>query len=481
MHHRVCLQDTATYCIEVGGHLLVVILISIKKEILKMEIDNMTSLEIRNALLTDMQNGINVAWRNPSKIPYAEAIGHTPLGRAEVFDARLRLKHFAPLLVQLFPETAKSKGRIESELREIDNMRVYLNGKYNAGVEGRLFIKMDGELPIAGSIKARGGVYEVLCFAEKLALEHDILSDDEDDYTKLATPLAKDVFSKYTIQVGSTGNLGLSVGIMGRALGFNVIVHMSSDAKEWKKELLKSKGAVVVEYEGNYSEAVAKGREAAAKDEFTYFVDDEHSQDLLLGYAAAASYIKKQLRKKDIQVDSDHPLIVYIPCGVGGAPAGITLGLKLAFGDNVHCFFVEPVNAPCMLLGMVTGMYDYIKVQDVGLSGKTEADGLAVGRVSGLASRLVQPFLSGEFTVHDRMLNRYLRALWNEEKIFIEPSSCAAFEGVVGLHNSDAGKDYISRHKYKKDNGKHATHIIWATGGGLVPEEIRNNLLKSDD
>lgn len=440
-----------------------------------MEIDNMTALEVRNALLNDMQNGINAVWRNPAKIPYAEAIGHATLGRAEVFDARLRVKHFAPLMMKLFPETALNNGVIESDLIKIDNMKKLLNEKKNCNIVGDLFIKMDGELAVAGSVKARGGIYEVLCFAEKIALEKGLLADDEDDHTKLATPLAKEIFSKYTIQVGSTGNLGLSVGIMATALGFKAVVHMSSDAKEWKKALLREKGVTVVEYEGNYSEAVAKGREAASQDEFTHFVDDEKSEDLLLGYSVSAHYLKKQLKKKNVLVDENHPLLVYIPCGVGGAPAGITLGLKLAFGDNVHCFFVEPVSAPCMLLGLVTGLFEHISVQDIGLSGKTEADGLAVSRPSGLASRLIAPFLSGEMTVHDRMLNRYLKALWQTEGLFIEPSACAAFEGVAVLHDAEVGADSVMNMQGNVINN--ATHIVWSTGGGLVPEEIRQELI----
>ena len=442
-----------------------------------MEIDNMTALEVRNALLNDMQNGINAAWRNPAKIPYAEAIGHAPLGRVDVFDARLRVKHFAPLMMKLFPETAANNGIIESDLVKIDNMKQFLNDKKNCNILGDLFIKMDGELAVAGSVKARGGIYEVLCFAEKIALEKGILDDDEDDHTKLATPSAKEIFSQYTIQVGSTGNLGLSVGIMAAVLGFKAVVHMSSDAKEWKKALLREKGVTVVEYEGNYSEAVAKGHEAASKDEFTHFVDDEKSVDLLLGYSVSAHYLKKQLKKKNILVDENHPLLVYIPCGVGGAPAGITLGLKLAFGDNVHCFFVEPVSAPCMLLGLVTGLFEHISVQDIGLSGKTEADGLAVSRPSGLASRLIRPFLSGEMTVHDRMLNRYLKALWNTEGLFIEPSACAAFEGVAVLHSIETAEYADSVMNIKDGTMKNATHIVWATGGGLVPEEIRQELI----
>ena len=204
----------------------------------------------------------------------------------------------------------------------------------------------------------------------------------------------------------------------------------------------------------------------------SYFVDDENSVNLFLGYSVAAKRLKKQLEEAGVSVDSEHPLFVYIPCGVGGAPGGVTFGLKQVFGDHVYCFFEEPVQAPCMLLGVMTGLHNDICVQDIGLSGKTAADGLAVGRPSKFVGKTIAPMLAGEFTVEDEKLYRFMGALKESEDIFIEPSSCAAFMGPAKICSSEEGKQFLKAHGLE-DKMEHAVHIAWATGGRLVPEEVR--------
>ncbi|AUU88416.1 D-serine ammonia-lyase [Enterobacteriaceae bacterium ENNIH3] len=414
--------------------------------------------------LIDLQE---TTWFNPATTSLEQGLPYVGLTQADVEDAHARLSRFAPYLAKAFPETAASGGIIESELVAIPSMQKRLEKVYGQRISGEMLLKKDSHLPVSGSIKARGGIYEVLAHAEKLALEAGLLSID-DDYSVLLSPEFKQFFSQYSIAVGSTGNLGLSIGIMSARIGFKVTVHMSADARAWKKDKLRSHGVIVVEYEEDYGVAVEQGRKAAQSDPNCFFIDDENSRTLFLGYAVAGQRLKTQLKEQGRVVDAENPLFVYLPCGVGGGPGGVAFGLKLAFGDNVHCFFAEPTHSPCMLLGVYTGLHDAISVQDLGIDNVTAADGLAVGRASGFVGRAMQRLLDGFYTLDDQTMYDLLGMLAQEENIRLEPSALA---GMAGPQRVCASTEYHSLQGLTAQQLDNATHIVWATGGGMVPEE----------
>ncbi|PFW56584.1 D-serine ammonia-lyase [Bacillus cereus] len=433
-------------------------------------------LKVEYPLVNKLIATEEVFWINPNIEKYETAIKDSPLHEENVKDAEERLKRFAPYIAKVFPETKEKNGIIESPLVKIPTMKQSLEKRYEKPILGELLLKCDSHLPISGSIKARGGIYEVLKHAEQLALQHGMLTE-EDDYSMLDSDTCREFFATYSIAVGSTGNLGLSIGIMSAKLGFNVTVHMSADAKQWKKDLLRSKGVNVIEYEADYSKAVEEGRRQADADPSCYFVDDENSHDLFLGYAVAASRLQKQLEELKIVVDEEHPLFVYLPCGVGGGPGGVAFGLKLLYQDNVHCFFAEPTHSPCMLLGLMTGLHDKIAVQDIGIDNVTDADGLAVGRPSGFVGKTMEPFLSGNYTVNDEELYRLLKELADTEDIYLEPSALAGMIGPVKVCKEDG---YLQKQQLT-EKMKKGTHIVWGTGGSMVPKDVMNGYYKTGE
>jgi D-serine dehydratase len=415
-------------------------------------------------LLARLQKRTPLLWLNP-------AVGSAPPEgspcAADIDEANARLVRCAGLMAHLFPELQSSAGLVESPLTRVERLQQTMGNATEA--DAAWFIKSDHALPIAGSVKARGGFHEVLAFAEKLALEHGVLAHDG-DRRELAGDAARALFAQYTVSVGSTGNLGLSIGVMAAALGFRLVVHMSTDAKAWEKDRLRKCGVQVVEHAGDYAEAVAAGRAQSLADPKGYFVDDENSLMLFLGYAVAARRLATQLAASNRPVDATHPLFVYIPCGVGGAPGGITFGLRALFFEHVHCFFAEPVASPCMLVQLAAGETAPVSVYDIGLDNRTEADGLAVGQASHLVSPLMRSQVSGVFTVTDAQLYVHLHRVAQTEGVLLEPSAAAGFDGPRWLIRSDEGQDYLRQHGLECHMAS-ATHIVWTTGGSLVPRE----------
>ncbi len=419
-------------------------------------------------LIEDLVALKETAWFNPAVRPANEALSDAGLTREDVEDAGARLARFAPYIARVFPQTQGAAGIIESPVRPVPRFHEALRERYGCALPGRLWIKLDSHLPISGSIKARGGIYEVLKHAEDLALSAGMLTI-HDDYAKIDSEAFRAFFGKYRIAVGSTGNLGLSIGIMGATLGFQVTVHMSVDARQWKKDTLRAHGVEVVEHASDYSTAVTEGRRQAAGDPRCHFIDDENSRNLFLGYAVAADRLKQQLDAAGVVVDAGHPLFVYLPCGVGGGPGGVAFGLKLTFGDAVHCVFAEPTHSPCMLLGVYTGLHDAVSVQDFGIDNVTAADGLAVGRPSGFVGKAMQRLVDGYYTVTDEALYALLALLEREEGLRLEPSALAGAPGMARVLANDQ-EGYRQRMGMRPDILANATHLVWATGGSMVPE-----------
>ena len=390
---------------------------------------------------------------NPRATTLAAGLPHVGLTAADVAAAEQRTARFAPYLAAAFPETQPTGDH---------RIRAGGDPRHAAGVGSALWAatwreaaaEKDSHLPISGSIKARGGIYEVLTHAETLALEAGLLQTG-DDYARLFSDEFRQFFSQYRIAVGSTGNLGLSIGIISARLGFDVSVHMSADARAWKKQKLRENGVTVVEYAEDYGVAVEQGRKQAANDPRCFFIDDENSQTLFLGYAVAGGRLKRQFAEQGIVVDAQHPLFVYLPCGVGGGPGGVAFGLKLAFGDHVHCIFAEPTHSPCMLLGVYSGLHDGIAVQDLGIDNRTAADGLAVGRASGFVGRAMERLLSAFYTLSDEEMFALLGLLDKHEHLQLEPSALA---GMAGPWRVAAHAKALSEQGINAESLAQATH-----------------------
>lgn len=72
-----------------------------------------------------------------------------------------------------------------------------------------------------------------------------------------------------------------------------------------------------------------------------------------------------------------------------------------------------------------------------------------------------------------------LSLLDQSEGIRLEPSALA---GMPGISRVLSNEEYLSRMGFTPEQLEHATHLVWATGGGMVPpEEMAKYLAKGQE
>ena len=399
------------------------------------------------AAIAPLVRGETAVWlRDPG---LGLTVDAAPLSTDEIAEARARFIRFEPVLRALFPDKDWD-GQIRSDLAD-----------YPMSSTPGLLVKCDHALPMAGSVKARGGVYELLCYVEELALDRGLLGPGQSLETLLA-PASLAVLEAHRIVVASTGNLGFAIGRVARALGLQAEIHMSHDAKTWKKERLRAIGATVVEHDCDYTGAVARARQAAVAED-AYFIDDEDSRRLFVGYAVAAAELADQLSARGLTIGPGRPLIVYLPCGVGGAPGGITAGLKQIYGEHVLAVFVEPVASPCVFAALAVGQGRPISIYEFGLTNDTIADGLAVPSASPFVMQAIGRNIDAVVGVTDQAMVDWVRRAWAQAELRLEPSGASGFAALDPFNSRARAAGVI-------DSDAKPVHVVWTTGGSLLPE-----------
>ncbi|MCL1889933.1 MAG: D-serine ammonia-lyase, partial [Desulfovibrionaceae bacterium] len=317
-------------------------------------------------------------------------------------------------------------------------------------------------------VKDRGGVYEVLKLAESLAIYAEKLKWT-DDYAKLADSEMREFYSQFSLSIISGSSLGLAAGLIGKALGFRAMAHISAGTEQWKKEALRAGGIELAEHQGGYEEMLKSAYEAAQKDSRCFLISEPaSSRDMLLGYAVAGVELKEQLAAQGIEVNTAHPLYVYLPCSSGLEASGLCLGLKFVFLNNVRCFLAEPVHAPVVSLGLGTGLFDHVSTREIGLDGKSIACAMAYDRPSKLTCQVLRNILDGCVTVDDKVLLRLLALLRKYERIKVEPAAVAGLAAYIVVAYSGQGRRF-----------EQGTHVMWFNSGGFMPEEAIQEYFQS--
>lgn len=153
----------------------------------------------------------------------------------------------------------------------------------------------------------------------------------------------------------TSGNTGIALAIIGRIMGYKVVIIMPETMSEERRNLIKSYGASLILTDGSLgmSGAIKKANELLAEDK-RYFMPDQFNNkaNVEMHYNTTGVEITKQVSDLDIFVAG---------VGTGGTFTGVSRRLK-EYNKNILTFAAEP-EASAVLSGEKPGKH---KIQGIG-------------------------------------------------------------------------------------------------------------------
>lgn len=194
---------------------------------------------------------------------------------------------------------------------------------------GRIYVKFEKQNP-AGSIKDRIALNMIQAAIDSGELKKGM---------KIVEP--------------TSGNTGIALAMIGKAMGFDVVLVMPESMSIERRKLMQSFGAeLILTGEGGMKASVEKAKELAQKDD--YYMPDQFENEN--NYLAHEKYTGPEIYDdlKDIQ-----GFIAGV--GTGGTVTGVGHFLK-SKDENIKIWALEPEESPMLTKGVAGGH----KIQGIG-------------------------------------------------------------------------------------------------------------------
>ncbi|MFO0995692.1 MAG: pyridoxal-phosphate dependent enzyme [Alphaproteobacteria bacterium] len=228
------------------------------------------------------------------------------------------------------------------------------------------------------------------------------------------------------VVVASSGNLGLAVAWLARAIGVPAHVFLSDAVSQKKARLIEIHGGTVhrggAEYDDAYAAAVAFARER----DF-HLVDDGASVDIVEGGGTTALEVARRLP------DIDY---VILPLGGGSHSAGASFVMK-SVDPRTRTVAVQPEAAPVMARSFHERRALVIPPR------RNVADGLTQRGTAPYVLDLLWRHLDDAWLVDDRDILAAVHTLLESAHVLTEPSGAAAFAGAWTHREALRGKRVV--------------------------------------
>jgi diaminopropionate ammonia-lyase len=202
-----------------------------------------------------------------------------------------------------------------------------------------------------GSFKALGGAYAVQKLLAMELAKRGIA--DNASAKDLEAGEHKEATRKITVASATDGNHGRSVAWGARRFGCRCVIFVHAGVAQGRRDAIARYGAEIRVIPGTYDDAVrACTKEAEAQGWFV--VSDtawpgytEVPRDVMQGYRLMAEEASDKLERP--------PTHAFIPGGVGGAAAAVSVQLRARFGNACRIVVAEPDKAACLLASAEAG------------------------------------------------------------------------------------------------------------------------------
>jgi len=216
---------------------------------------------------------------------------------------------------------------------------------------GALHYKDEGPRFGLGSFKALGGAYAVLKLLVGELARRGVA--DHATAAALVDGTHAEAARAITVTCATDGNHGRSVAWGAQRFGCRCVIFVHQHVSQGRRDAIARYGVELREVPGTYDDAVRAAARTAEREAWFVVSDTSYGgyteipRDVMQGYRVMAEEAADQLEAP--------PTHAFVPGGVGGVAAAVSVQLRSRFGGDVKVIVAEPEKAACLLASAEAG------------------------------------------------------------------------------------------------------------------------------
>jgi diaminopropionate ammonia-lyase len=320
---------------------------------------------------------------------------------------------------------------------------------------GALHYKDEGPRFGLGSFKALGGAYAVLRLLVGELARRGVANNAT--AAELEAGTHAEAAKAITVTCATDGNHGRSVAWGAQRFGCRCVIFVHEHVSQGRRDAIARYGAEIRVVPGTYDDAVREAARTAEREAWFVVSDTSYEgytevpRDVMQGYRLMADEAADQLDQP--------PTHAFVPGGVGGAAAAVSVQLRACYGGAVKVIVAEPEKAACLLASAEAG-------EPVTVAGELDTlmAGLACGEPSLLAWQELERGAFAFMAVPDESAVDCMRLLARRAPPVVAGESAVAGLAALLL----AARDPLSRAMLGLDSESRV--LLFGTEGATDPE-----------